>query len=487
MTITVQPANLFNNIHDLVRMAFPGYELREGGAGRDEGHIDLALVEIDGRLAADGAIRMDGKTTTASHFYELSQHSSLKYWARVFTYRLICGHLGQNYNPYGILTGVRPLKIVHRWLDEGWDHQVIKKNLKERYLLTDPKADLLVETARNNHPFLFSRQAARKQLSLYIGIPFCPSRCHYCSFPGAVLKDYQQDIDPYINALLMEMNQVGDYLSAAGWQVQSIYLGGGTPTVLTDRHLQRIFEVLYHKYISPATQEITMEAGRPDTLSPGRMQKLRQAGVNRICINPQTMNDDTLRRIGRRHSADMVVDAVAWARTAGIKHINMDLIVGLPGEEGTQVEASALRVLQLHPDNITVHTLAVKRGSLLAETGGKAHNPDVTAVVEEGVGICNRLIRRAGYHPYYLYRQKYMKAGLENTGYTQPGCACLFNIQMMEERQTIIGLGGGASSKFVNPSDWTLTAMHNPKDPGSYIKAVEKLSSRKVDKLRALN
>jgi coproporphyrinogen dehydrogenase HemZ len=473
-------------------MAFPDYDLCQGRAGNADGNIELTFTDIDGRLVVDGFICLNGKRTQYNEIFNLAREDSesrrsIRYWARVSVYLLICRHLERNFNPYGILTGVRPLKIVHRLLDEGWDSEHIKRSLEDQYLLSGPKAELLIETAGHNHSVLPSRDDARRQLSVYVGIPFCPSRCYYCSFPGAVLQDYKRDLDPYVDALLLEMNNIGDYISGSGWQVQTIYIGGGTPTILTDRHLQCIFAVLYHKYISGATREITVEAGRPDTLSPSRMQMLQQAGVNRVCINPQTMNDDTLKRIGRQHNAAMVADAVLWARAAGIKHVNMDLIVGLPGEERQHIENSAARVLHLNPDNITIHTLAVKRGSAMAAAEGKASAPGKAAAVEEAMDLCDRMVREAGYQPYYLYRQKYMQAGLENTGYTKPGGTCLYNVQMIEERQTMIGLGGGSSSKFVNPSDWTLTSLHNPKDPGAYIRMAEHLWVRKVDKLRALN
>jgi len=492
LAIEIQPPRLFNSLHDLIRMAFPEYELQAGRSDNALGQITIRLVESSDRITITGSITLNGKTTQDRQDYglkpgELEQNLLMKRWVRKFTYQLMCQHLEHNFNPYGILTGVRPVKIVHRFLDEGWDNDYIKGRLENEYLLSNGKAELLTDVARINHPSLLSRSEASKKLSIYIGIPFCPSRCYYCSFPGAILKNYQLDMLPYMDALILEMDIVGDYLARSGWQVQTIYLGGGTPTVLTDHDLERIFNMLHHKFISAATVEMTTEAGRPDTLSLSRLHWLQQAGVNRVCINPQTMNDATLRRIGRGHNAQMVVEAVGWARSAGIKHVNMDIIVGLPGEDGEQFLDSAEKVLNLKPDNITVHTLAVKRGSAMAEKEGKGNYQERIATVENGVNCCERIIKEHGYKPYYLYRQKYMKAGLENIGYTLPGSACLYNIQMIEERQTIIGLGGGASSKFVKAADWTLTSGHNPKDPNSYIKAVEKLGNCKVDKLRALN
>jgi len=222
-------------------------------------------------------------------------------------------------------------------------------------------------------------------------------------------------------------------------------------------------------------------------LSLSKLNLLKQAGVDRVCINPQTMNDDTLRLIGRSHDSTSVDQAVGWARSAGIKHINMDLIVGLPGEHAKHWKTTAAKVLKLQPDNITVHTLAVKRGSTMAEIEGKTKIFDHVNEVEQGVKYFGQVLTEHGYSPYYLYRQKYMQASMENLGYAHTDSFCIYNIQMIEERQTIIALGGGASSKFVNTADWSLTSFHNPKDPKSYIQSLNRLIARKVDKLRALN
>jgi len=232
---------------------------------------------------------------------------------------------------------------------------------------------------------------------------------------------------------------------------------------------------------------VTVEAGRPDTLSPSKLNLLKQAGVDRICINPQSMNDETLRLIGRKHDSQAVAEAVEWTRSAGIRHINMDLIIGLPGENLEHYLYTAEKIVNLKPDNVTVHTLAVKRGSNLAANGANSRVLNQVAEVERGINALAEILSQHTYVPYYLYRQKYMQAPMENTGYSIPGNFCRYNIQMIEERQTIVGLGGGASSKFVNTSDWSLTSFHNPKDAHSYCQTVETLIARKVDKLRALN
>ncbi|PKM77624.1 MAG: coproporphyrinogen dehydrogenase HemZ [Firmicutes bacterium HGW-Firmicutes-15] len=492
LKIDIQPPKLFNSLHDLIRMAFPGYELREGRYRAEDDYLALTLSELGEQVLFSGYISIKGKVTEERESYPLSLDGfdlspQMKSRARIFIFRLLCKHLDRNFNAYGILTGVRPVKIVHRLLDEGWDVDSIVAKLVKVYLLTPEKADLLIGVANANRPFLLSAAKAQKQVSIYIGIPFCPSRCYYCSFPGAVLRDYKRDISPFLEALLKEMNVIGDYIERSGLSVQTVYLGGGTPTVLNKTDLARIFDVLHCKYISGATVEVTVEAGRPDTLSLSKLELLKQAGVDRVCINPQTMNDDTLRLIGRNHDSRSVDQAVGWARSAGIKHINMDLIVGLPGENAGHLESTAARVLDLKPDNVTVHTLAVKRGSTMAETEGRSNILDRVAEVEQGVSFLAQIFTQHGYSPYYLYRQKYMQASMENLGYAQDDGFCIYNIQMIEERQTIIALGGGASSKFVNAADWSLTSFHNPKDPNSYIQTLDRLIARKVDKLRALN
>jgi oxygen-independent coproporphyrinogen-3 oxidase len=210
-------------------------------------------------------------------------------------------------------------------------------------------------------------------------------------------------------------------------------------------------------------------------------------GVDRVCINPQTMNDSTLKLIGRNHDEKGVVQSVEWARQAGIKKINMDLIVGLPGEDIQENTYTAKKILKLKADNLTVHTLALKRGSLMAELEGKSRIEERLREVQKGVELFSNLFREQGYIPYYMYRQKYMKANMENIAFAMQGSFCLYNIQMIEERQTIIGMGGGAASKFVQTGDWSLSSVHNPKNPKTYCESVEKLIKRKFDKLQALN
>ena len=486
-----KPEQLYNSLHELIRLAFPGCRIIVGSNPQEEVGIQINMAWHENTLCIRGDIKAKDKETLKSEKHALGDQEELsqegKWLARRFTYHLLCEHTGRNINPYGLLTGVRPVKLVHRLLDEGFSPDKIEQILQKDYMLQADKAALLLEVALNNRAFLLSREQARKSLSVYIGVPFCPSRCYYCSFPAAVLSNYELQLKPFLRALHYEMEKIGVYLQEQGIAIQNIYIGGGTPTVLSEADLEALLDLLQERFISPLTQEITVEAGRPDTLRPTKLMLMKQAGVNRICVNPQSMNDSTLKRIGRNHDQKGVLRSVEWVRTAGIKKLNMDLIVGLPGEGIPDYLYTAEKILELDPDNVTVHTLARKRGSLMAEaeaTGSKEHQ---VSQVQKGVELFSACLRADDYQPYYMYRQKYMSAAMENIGYAQPGDECIYNIQMMEERQTIIGLGGGAASKFIRPLDWRLSSFYQPKDPQAYVESIEKLIKRKVDKLWALN
>ncbi|MDD3267826.1 MAG: coproporphyrinogen dehydrogenase HemZ [Syntrophomonadaceae bacterium] len=491
ISCNLEPPRIYASIHELIRMAYPDADIYREYNNECEIEIKLRLAEHAGQYLLEGSIASGYKTsllsqTRSEESLGFEQGNTRRFLQR-FTYRLLATHLERDFNAYGILTGVRPVKLVHGFLDQDYTREAIQIKLENEYLMNPGKARLLLEVAQNNRPFLLEPAAAKKMISVYIGIPYCPSRCYYCSFPGAVMKDYEREAGPFLTALFREMKELGEFAKSNGLAVQSIYLGGGTPTVLSAGDLQRVFELLHHYYISAACEEISVEAGRPDTLSLQKLKLLRDAGVSRVCINPQSMNDATLKRIGRNHDSKGVMQSVGWAREAGIKQINMDLIVGLPGESIREVTYTAEEILKINPENITVHTLAVKRGSVMAELEGKSNVHSRIQEVEEALNQLSAMFREQAYIPYYLYRQKYMKASMENTAYARPDSFCLYNIQMMEERQSIIGMGGGASSKFVNVSNGSLSSFHNPKNPQSYCQSIERLIKGKVDKLRALN
>lgn len=491
LVVQINPPSLFNSIHELIRMAFPDWVIKTKTEDAAQGNISIVLKEINNELQISGQINIKNKSLNHSNTYSLSaadKTNEVKRLIRVFIFELLSNFLEKPINAYGILSGVRPLKIVHRLFDAGLNDRQILNILTKEYLVAENKAAFLLQMAKNNREFLLSKEMARKLISVYIGIPYCPSRCYYCSFPGAVLRDYQKEMLPFLKVLHEEVKIVGEYLQTEGYQVQSIYIGGGTPGLLQEKHLDDLLATLNEQYINKNyCREITVEAGRPDTLNIEKLKIMRQAGVTRICINPQTMNDCTLNQIGRRHTTAQVCEAVELARRANIPIINMDLIIGLENETLKENLESIHRVIDLNPENITLHTLAVKRGSRLAETEGKSRVGDNYGDITLSMETARQILTKQGYIPYYMYRQKYMRANLENTGYSLPGRQCLYNINMMEERQTIIGLGGGSGSKFVDPSDWSLTNLHNPKDPHTYMLNMPAYVRAKVDKLNSLN
>lgn len=484
------PEELYQMIHELVRIAYPDSYIMRSDDQEFDMHIQLHAAQEENGVKLTGMIARGDKKTSRQELAVIEGEpwkSELRKAARSFVYRLLCEHEGRNINPYGVLTGVRPLKPVHRLLDEGYEGKNLVEQLEKEYLIEHSKAELLAGIGSFNHSYLPSKEEARRKVSVYVGIPFCPSKCYYCSFPGAVLRNYEKDIPPFMDALCREINAIGDCIHELGLTVQSVYIGGGTPTVLQENEIKSLFAALDHNLLDEDTGEITVEAGRPDTLHRHTFGLLKELGVDRICINPQTMNDATLERIGRNHNSQAIHEAMQMARDSGISAINMDLILGLPGEGMADFLHTLKEVQGLRPENITVHSLAVKRGSRLAEEEGTSGVFDQINDVRKAVEEFRTLLGQQGYQPYYLYRQKYMKANVENTGYALPAYVSVYNVQVMEERQTILGLGGGASSKFIHPADWSLTAFHNPKDPFSYCQSIDRLIQAKVDKLRALN
>lgn len=492
ITYNFKPENIYTAIHELIRMTFPGSDLVKEGSG-DSGQdisIEIIMEQNEEKLRMWGSIKdLDHTTELNEEFLLVDEHNSrneINRNIRRFAFKLLSRHQGKPISNYGVLTGVRPVKLVHRLIDDNYNLDEIKSILINDFYLHSEKALLLTEVAFNNRKYLLDKKTAKKLISVYIGIPYCPTRCYYCSFPGAVLKNYTTDIDPFLKVLLEEIKTIGTYLKSQDIKVQTIYIGGGTPTVLSETDMTKLLEVINDYLISDSTIEITVEAGRPDTLSPNKLLILKEGGVSRVCINPQTMNDKTLHLIGRQHNEKEVIDAVELARTLGFKQINMDIIVGLPGENKSEYTYTGKQILKLQPENLTLHTLALKRGSFMAEKEGKNMEMRMSQV-EEGVKFFNQMLYEAGYVPYYLYRQKYMRGDMENTGFSKPNNFCIYNIQMIEERQTIIGIGGGSASKFVNPIDWTLSSIYNPKDPQTYLNMMQELVNRKVDKLRGLN
>ena len=384
---------------------------------------------------------------------------------------------GDAAHPWGIMTGVRPTKIVHRYWDSGMSVEQIKKAVQEEYFVQPDKAALLVDVTQRQRTFLLQREEAVRQVSVYLSIPFCPTRCAYCSFPAFSLpKPALQET--YLTNLLAECQAVGQLLRQQGKQVQTVYIGGGTPTSLNADQLQRLLEGVQRYLVWQPLQEFTVEAGRPDTITADKMAVLRDLGVDRVSVNPQTMQDEVLRAMGRSHTAADILTAYDIVRKSGIPIVNMDLIAGLPKDSVAGFRNTLNTVLSLDPENITVHTLALKKGArLMMEREGLPTGEETSAMLDYAWDA----LRAAGQIPYYLYRQKYMSGALENIGWCKPGTEGLYNICIMEELHSILALGAGGSTKLTNPATGKVVRLTNPKYPQQYMERIDQLCRDKAE------
>ena len=377
--------------------------------------------------------------------------------------------------PWGILTGVRPSKVVYAFLEAGRSAEEITEILIREYCLRPDKARLAVAVAQREHALLQDHRGT--DVSLYIGIPFCPTRCSYCSFISNDSRAYAKWGEAYCDALEKEIQACAPLISRR--RLQSFYMGGGTPTTLTAEQLDRILSAAEKAFDFSQLREITVEAGRPDTITTEKLRVLQAHGVNRISINPQTMNQETLDRIGRKHRVAQIGEAFEAARRIGFPVINMDFILGLPGEEAAQVEQSMAAVRQLAPENLTIHTLAVKRASIMNETGAIPDLRRQADQIEQMLAITSRTAEELGMQPYYMYRQKNMAGNFENVGYSLPGREGLYNIEIMEERQTILALGAGGVTKLYIPEQNRIERIPNVKTAEEYIRRIDEMIERK--------
>lgn len=380
--------------------------------------------------------------------------------------------------PWGIVTGIRPVKMTGDLMRKLQDSEKVRKVLENYYRISREKTDLVMDIYSYQQEIF--DDSPEDRVGIYIGIPFCPSRCYYCSFTSNQAE--KEEVRRYMNALYEEIDFVAKLIKAKRWGVESIYIGGGTPTVLEGSVLKEFLYRVRKRFLGKETEEFTLEAGRADTITEEKLSVAGDAGVNRISINPQTMNERTLGRIGRRHSAGQVVQAFEIARDVGFHAINADVIAGLPGEDREDFERTLDRVLQLEPENITVHSLAVKRGSDLAVEDEEYHyrqGRNVTQMLD----VSRKVLKREGYRPYYLYRQKHMSGSQENIGYCREGTAGLYNVRIMDEHQTIIALGAGGVTKVYDSKKNQLSRVPNVNNYNIYVERLSQMLERKMEGL----
>ncbi|MDR2615452.1 MAG: coproporphyrinogen dehydrogenase HemZ [Oscillospiraceae bacterium] len=374
--------------------------------------------------------------------------------------------------PWGATTGIRPSTIVTRMLRSGMTEKASSAALRREYYVSRERAELALDAARAE---MRAREALPPNaVALYIGIPFCPTRCAYCSFVSQSVEKSMKLLPPFLEALRREASALAEILSRSSARVVAVYIGGGTPTTLDAGELDALLAHLGGVFDFSRLREYTVEAGRPDTITAEKLAVLRARNVDRISVNPQTMSGDVLRAIGRRHTPEDVYAAFELSRAAGFAAVNMDLIAGLPGEKPRGFEESLRAVLALRPENITVHTLSLKRGSRV--TLDNTPVPD-GAEVSEMLRLAFPRLRASGYSPYYLYRQKFTSGGFENTGWTTPGGDGLYNIIMMDELRPVLALGSGVT-KLVAP-EGRIERIFNPKYPYEYIERIDGVVEKK--------
>ena len=371
--------------------------------------------------------------------------------------------------PWGMLTGVRPDKPVTWALADGKSPDEARAMLEEEYFVTPERASLALETGET--ALTASRGLGPRDIAVYVGVPFCPTRCAYCSFVSQSVERSFSLVPPYVDALVDEIRSGGEMVREQGLRVRAFYMGGGTPTTLTAEQMDRVLTAFEEAFDTTPCGEITVEAGRPDTITAEKLAVLKAHGVSRLSVNPQTMEDHVLRAIGRRHTAGDIEDAMELVAKYGFPHVNMDLIAGLPEDTPEGFRRSLRRCLSFGTDNVTVHTLALKKGSRILLEGLSIPGPEA---VGEMLDYAAPTLRAAGYGPYYLYRQKYMSGSFENIGWCRPGAECWYNVYIMSELCSILSFGAGGSTKMVEPGTNHIERVFNLKYPKEYTERPEK-------------
>ena len=439
-----------------------------------EGQAESTLHRGNTWLTATTRITLNGETAVASRRLRTAEETvRLRRRALQQSYYLAALQLLPKAPAWGALAGVRPTKITTKHLLEGGTPKSAEKLMKDVYYVTEDRRKLSVDCSLSTVNAV--RQMEPEDISVYVGIPFCPTRCTYCSFVSRTIGKKTELLEPYLAALEKEVRVTAELMKRSGKHLRTIYIGGGTPTTLSTPQMIRLLDTLRESFDFGRCIEFTVEGGRPDTLDAEKLRAIREHGADRMSINPQTMEDHVLRACGRPHKAEDVVRAYQEAVDAGFAAINMDLIAGLPQDDFDGFRRSLDAVAALNPANITVHTLALKKGADLFE---KREGLSTAEEVSRMVDYANQTLRDLSYKPYYLYRQKYMSGSFENVGWSRDGLDCLYNIYMMEELHTIVSLGGGGMNK-VNLPDGTLQRFLNPKFPEQYIEMIDSVCKQK--------
>ncbi len=474
------------DIHSLVKAFYPKEDVTVcfGEVPADAGEIvavdltgpELSFKEGEDRFQKlshyDGISVQVGPLSDYEKLSPKADRTETKNTLKSLLYRLLCTYTGKEL-PWGNLTGIRPTKIAMGLLKEGFSEDGASRYMQEIFYTSASKANLAVRIAKRERKIL-KDLPGQDGYSLYVGIPFCPSICLYCSFSSSPLSLWENRVDEYLDALCREIEETCD--TFADKKLTAVYIGGGTPTTLSPAQLTRLLTKLESAFDFRHVKEFTVEAGRPDTITAEKLKVLREHPVTRISINPQTMNQKTLDVIGRKHTVEDTIEAFELARSFGFSNINMDLIVGLPGEGLAEVEHTMEEIGKLSPESVTVHSLALKRATRLHLF--QAQYQDISFQNSSQImELTEESCKRMGLEPYYLYRQKNMAGNFENVGYAKEGKACLYNILIMEEVQSILAVGAGASTKLV--AGERIERVENVKDIKNYLERIGEMIERK--------
>ena len=466
--ICLEGHDMMNAVQTTVQIFMPNEKYKPVENVQEDGITVKSSVMGNGttaQLYENGSLICE-KTETADGV-------TMQHAVRSAVYHMLKEKTGQHF-PWGMLTGIRPAKTINTYMDTGLTKAESIKKMIETYEMSPEKAELAATVAKAERSIL--EKADKNGISLYIGIPFCPTRCLYCSFTSYPIDIYKTKVDGYVEALIKELKFLGE--KAQGKRLDSIYIGGGTPTSLSAEHLDKIMAAVLETFDLSNILEYTVEAGRPDTITAEKLKVIKKNGASRISVNPQTMNDETLKLIGRRHTVDDIKRVFYEARSVGHDNINMDLILGLPGEGEDEVKNTMEEIKKLSPESLTVHTLAVKRASRLKETLGE-YDLAKAMLMENILGLSAKGAAEMGLAPYYMYRQKNMLGSFENVGYAKKGFESIYNVVIMEETQSIYAAGAGASTKLYDPETDRIERIFNVKNVDEYIGRIDEMIDRK--------
>ena len=463
-----------------------------------EDHEDALTIEMHVRKDSGKALLANAQLVCAGTVYqasfseeeladalEIEQSRQLK---RVYSHVFleVLEQFTDTKQSWGILTGIRPMKLYHKYRQLGYDSEGITELLMKNHRISKEKADLLATIEQVQLQAIPDLHDIQEEVSIYIGIPFCPTKCAYCTFPAYAIHRKNGRVESFLDGLHEEIRQIGKWLTKRDKKITTIYFGGGTPTSIEAEEMDALYNTMYESFpYMKEVREVTVEAGRPDTITPEKIEVLKKWDIDRISVNPQSYTDETLKAIGRHHSVQETIDKFWLSRNMGMKNINMDLIIGLPNEGMPEFQHSLDETEKMQPESLTVHTLSFKTASEMTRNKDKYKVAD-RETAEQMMQLGERWTKENGYMPYYLYRQKNILGNLENVGYAKPGEESIYNIIIMEEVQTIIGIGCGASSKFMDPVTGKITQFQNPKDPAAYILTFEEYIDKKIEHLEKI-